>query len=95
MLWNAQISKNFLKNNSGTIRFKIYDILKQQSSLSRSISETMMSDTEYNTLGSYFMVHFVYRFNTLGGKAPGRRAPGGGPRGGHGYGGGGVRPMRF
>ena len=54
-----------------------------------------MSDTEYNTLGSYFMVHFVYRFNTLGGKAPGRRAPGGGPRGGHGYGGGGVRPMRF
>lgn len=95
MLWNAQISKNFLKNNSGTIRFKIYDILKQQSSLSRSISETMMSDTEYNTLGSYFMVHFVYRFNTLGGKAPGRRGPGGGPRGGHGYGGGGVRPMRF
>lgn len=49
--------EEFLKNNSGTIRFKIYDILKQQSSLSRSISETMMSDTEYNTLGSYFMVH--------------------------------------
>ena len=48
VMWNAQISKNFLKNNSGTIRFKIYDILKQQSSLSRSISETMMSDTEYN-----------------------------------------------
>ena len=91
---NAQISKNFLKNNSGTIRFKIYDILKQQSSLSRSISETMMSDTEYNTLGSYFMVHFVYRFNTLGGKSPNRRGPGGGPRGGHGFGGGG-RPMRF
>lgn len=69
--------EEFLKNNSGTIRFKIYDILKQQSSLSRSISETMMSDTEYNTLGSYFMVHFVYRFNTLGGKSPNRRAPGG------------------
>ena len=94
VMWNAQISKNFLKNNSGTIRFKIYDILKQQSSLSRSISETMMSDTEYNTLGSYFMVHFVYRFNTLGGKSPNRRGPGGGPRGGHGFGGGG-RPMRF
>lgn len=88
VMWNAQISKNFLKNNSGTIRFKIYDILKQQSSLSRSISETMMSDTEYNTLGSYFMVHFVYRFNTLGGKAPGGRGrgPGGSFRGGHGFG---------
>ncbi len=94
VLWNAQISKNFLKNNSGTIRFKIYDILKQQSSLSRSISETMMSDTEYNTLGSYFMVHFVYRFNTLGGKAGNRHGFGGGPRREHGFGGGG-RPMRF
>ncbi|KAA6303854.1 hypothetical protein EZS27_044505, partial [termite gut metagenome] len=52
-----------------TVRIKIYDILQQQSNLSRSISETMMSDTEYNTLGSYFMVHFVYRLNTLGGRA--------------------------
>lgn len=66
LIWNAQISKNFLKNNAATLRFKIYDILKQQTNLSRSISETQMSDTEYNTLGSYFMVHFVYRFNTLG-----------------------------
>lgn len=86
VMWNAQIAKNFLKNNSGTIRFKIYDILRQQSSLSRSISETMMSDTEYNTLGSYFMVHFVYRFNTLGGKAPNKRGPEGHSRGGgHGF----------
>lgn len=73
VLWNAQISKSFLKNNAASIRFKIYDILHQQSNLSRTISETMMSDTEYNTLGSYFMVHFVYRFNTLGGKSGGDR----------------------
>ena len=68
--------------------------MKQQSNLSRSISETQMSDTEYNTLGSYFMVHFVYRFNTLGGKAAGRRGPGIGPGGGRGHGGGygGGRP---
>ncbi|KAA6304107.1 hypothetical protein EZS27_044248, partial [termite gut metagenome] len=55
--------------NAATVRIKIYDILQQQSNLSRSISETMMSDTEYNTLGSYFIVHFVYRLNTLGGRA--------------------------
>lgn len=101
VMWNAQISKSFLKNNAAMIRFKIYDILKQQSSLSRSISETMISDSETNTLGSYFMVHFVYRFNTLGGKM----ARSGGERGerhgfdgyrggGRGFGGGG-RPMRF
>ncbi len=95
LIWNAQISKNFLKNNAATLRFKIYDILKQQTNLSRSISETQMSDTEYNTLGSYFMVHFVYRFNTLGGKAPGRRGPGMGPGGGRGPGGHGGGRLRF
>ncbi|KAA6345000.1 hypothetical protein EZS27_007385 [termite gut metagenome] len=76
LMWNAQLSKSFLRNNAATIRIKIYDILQQQSNLSRNISETMMSDTEYNTLGSYFMVHFVYRLNTLGG----RRASGLGNR---------------
>jgi len=87
VLWNAQLSKTFLKKNNATLRFKIYDILHQQSNLSRTISETMMQDIEYNTLGSYFMVHFVYRFNTLGGKAPRTRrfgpddhGPGDGPR---------------
>lgn len=87
VIWNAQLSKNFLKNNSATIRFKIYDILRQQTNLTRTVKESMISDTEYNTLGSYFMVHFVYRFNTLGGKAPGRRGSDFGPRGGRGPGG--------
>jgi hypothetical protein len=66
LIWNAQLSKNLLKNNAATVRLKIYDILRQQSSLTRTVTETAMSDTEYNTLGSYFMVHFVYRINTLG-----------------------------
>lgn len=85
VIWNAQISKNFLKNKSATLRLKVYDILKEQSNLTRSISETMISDTEYNTLGSYVMVHFVYRFNTLGGKAA-RQTRGFGPGGGGGRG---------
>lgn len=86
-IWNAQISKTLL-NNKATLRFKIYDILRQQSNLTRSISETMMSDTQYNTLGSYFMFHFVYRINTLGGKDMRKQ---GGPRGGFG-GRGGFHP---
>lgn len=91
VIWNAQLSKNILKNSAGTVRIKMYDILRQQSNLSRSITDTQVNDTEYNTLGSYFMVHFVYRFNTLGGKAPGGRRSGFGSEGRHrgGYGGGG------
>lgn len=95
VIWNAQISKNVLRNSVGTIRIKMYDILRQQSNLSRSITDTQVNDTEYNTLGSYFMVHFVYRFNTLGGKAPSRRGGGFDRGGGHrgGYGGGGMYRM--
>ena len=94
LMWNAQISKSFLKGNAAMVRIKFYDILQQQSNLSRTISATMISDTEYNTLGSYFMVHFVYRFNTFGkggeGRGGDRPAFGpGGPRGGRGPMGGG------
>ncbi len=78
-LWNASISKSFLKNNQGTLRFKIYDILRQRSNISRSITANYTQDSEYNTLGSYFMVHFIYRFSIFKGgagandmKAPGR-----------------------
>jgi hypothetical protein len=66
VIWNAQLSKDFLRNNAATIRLKIYDILQQQSNLRRTATESMITDTRYNTLGSYFMVYFVYRINTVG-----------------------------
>lgn len=67
VLWNASASKSFLKNNQGTLRFKIYDILQQRSNISRSVTASYIQDSEYNTLGSYFMVHFIYRFSIFKG----------------------------
>ena len=68
LMWNAQVSKKFLRKKQAMIRFKVYDILQQQSNLFRWVSGTSISDTRYNTLTSYCMLHFVYRFNSLGGK---------------------------
>lgn len=88
VLWNASASKSFLKNNQGTLRFKIYDILQQRSNISRSVTASYIQDSEYNTLGSYFMVHFIYRFSIFKGgasasdvKTPGRSGRGRGPMG--------------
>ena len=88
VLWNASASKSFLKNNQWTLRFKIYDILRQRSNISRSITASYIQDSEYNTLGSYFMVHFIYRFSIFKGgasasdvKTPGRSGRGRGPMG--------------
>jgi hypothetical protein len=96
-LWNASLQKTLFKQKNGTIRFKIYDILQQRSNISRSVTSNYIRDTTTNTLTTYFMVHFVYRFNIFKGGAtreemmperpgwgaPGR-APGGRPPGGPG-----------
>lgn len=87
-LWNASLSKQIFKQKNGTLRFKIYDILQQRSNISRSVTSNYIRDTTTNTLTSYFMFHFVYRFNIFKGGATQedmmqRR---GGPGGGHGRG---------
>jgi hypothetical protein len=96
LIWNAQISQSFLRGNALTVSLQLYDILKQQSTVSRTISAMMRSDTEYNAITSYGMLHVIYRLNLFGGGGlfgGGRRGPGG-PVGGPGFGGGrpGGRP---
>ena len=66
LIWNAQIAKSFLAQNAATISVQFYDILGQQSNVSRVVNATMRSDTWYNTVNSYFMVHFIYKLNLFG-----------------------------
>lgn len=90
VLWNASASKSFLKGNAATLRIKVYDILKERSNISYSANANASTFNEYNTLSSYFMVHFIYKFSIFKGgasmndvSAPGRgRGPGGGRPGG-------------
>lgn len=97
LIWNAQVAQNLLKG-AGTISFEMYDILKQQSNITRSMTADSRSVTEYNSINSYCMVHFIYRLNIFGSKAArdkmmnNRRGFGGGGFG-HGPGGPGRRPF--
>ncbi len=68
LIWNAQLSKSFLAQNAATVSVQFYDILGQQSNVSRVVNATMRSDTWYNTVNSYFMVHFIYKLNLFGDK---------------------------
>ena len=67
-LWNAQISKSFLKKKKATVRFHLYDILRENESSERSISENSITDRESSTSNVYFMAYIAYRFNTFGQK---------------------------
>ena len=87
-VWNAQLSQGFLKGKPLTIMLQFYDILRQQSTFSRAISATSRTDTEYNAINSYAMLHVIYRLNLFGGKDARR----GGPEGPGGPGGPGGRP---
>jgi len=78
LIWNAQVSHGFLKGNALTISLQFYDILKQQSNFSNVVSATMRSDTEYNGINSYVMLHAIYRFNIFGGREARQMGPGGG-----------------
>ena len=95
LIWNAQLSQNFLKSKNATISVQWYDILKQRSSISRNVSATNRSDTWTNAIHSYVMVHLIYRFNLIGNKearAAGFNGGQGGGQGGRGgWGGGGGR----
>ena len=96
LIWNAQVSQGFLKGKPLTISLQLYDILHEQSNISRAITASMRSDTEYNAITSYAMLHVIYRLNLFGGKAgrqggfgDGPGGPGGRPGGrGGGFGGG-------
>ena len=87
LIWNAQLSQSFLKNNALTVSLQFYDILHQQSNFSRTINAMQRSDTQYNSINSYAMLHAIYRVNIFGGGSKGMQRsdrpgpPDGGPRG--------------
>lgn len=68
LIWNAQLAQTFLKG-AATVSFEMYDILKQQSNITRSLTASGRSVYEYNGVNSYCMLHFIYRLNIFGNKA--------------------------
>lgn len=104
VIWNAQVSKQFLKQNRGSVRLQVNDILQQRLSIRRNVSANYIEDVRNNAMTGYFMVSFAYRFNNIGGGNRGGRQRGGerpdfdggdrGARGG-GFGRGGGGPAMF
>ena len=68
LIWNAQVSYRFLQGKKATISLQAFDILQQRSNVSRTITALSRSDSENNSVYSYMMLHFTYRFNMFGGK---------------------------
>jgi hypothetical protein len=68
LIWNGQVSKMFLKDKSLIVALNFYDVLAQQSNYERWVNATGRSDTRYNSINTYAMLHVRYRLNMFGGK---------------------------
>ena len=68
LIWNGQVSKMFLKDKSLIVALNFYDVLAQQSNYERWVNATGRSDTRYNSINTYAMLHVRYRLNLFGGK---------------------------
>ena len=89
-LWNASLGKKLFKNQRGEIQLSVFDMLRQNNSISRTVTETYIEDLQTAVLQRYVMLTFTYQLRQFKsgempeapeGMRPGMR-PGGPPPGG-------------
>ena len=69
-LWNLAAGKKFLKNRKGELKVSVFDLLKQNVSITRDITESYIEDVRNRVLTRYFMVTFTYNLRNFGKAAP-------------------------
>ena len=82
---NAALEKQFFKSKKLSLKLNAFDILDENTSITRTVSAFAITDTRTNRLGRYFMLSAIFRLNKFSGKAPQQnRVMMGGPGGGAG-----------
>lgn len=66
-LWNAAVGVKLFSDKSGEIKFETFDILDQNKSLNRTITETYIEDKSTKVLRRYFMLSFTYYLRAFSG----------------------------
>jgi hypothetical protein len=65
-LWNAGIGKKILKNKAGELKLTVFDLLKQNQSISRTVTSDGIEDRQSLVLQQYFMLTFTYNLKNFG-----------------------------
>jgi len=60
VLWNISLGKKFFKDDRGELRLTATDILNQNKSVSRTVTDTYIQDTQNKVLGEYVILMFTY-----------------------------------
>lgn len=63
VILNASIDKSF---GNGTLALKVFDLLNSKKNIVQMVGENYVQYQKCNTLPTYFMLTFTYRFNKMG-----------------------------
>ncbi len=61
VLWNMSVGRKFLKDRRGELQLSVFDLLKQNQSVQRNITEAYIEDAQTQVLQQYFMLTFTYQ----------------------------------
>lgn len=77
-LWNVSLGKKFLAKQRGELKLTVFDLLKQNQSISRSVEALYIEDVQTQVLQQYFMLTFTYTLRNFGKPGTNGRAVSGG-----------------
>ncbi|WP_338790402.1 outer membrane beta-barrel protein [Bernardetia sp. MNP-M8] len=60
LLWSMSVGKRFMKDERAELKLTVFDLLNQNNSISRNVTETYVEDIQTQVLNRYFMVSFTY-----------------------------------
>jgi Outer membrane protein beta-barrel family/Carboxypeptidase regulatory-like domain len=65
-LWNASLSRQFMKYNRAEMKIRVFDILNQNVGISRTSNNNFIEDNRTNILRRYIMLSFTYSLSKSG-----------------------------
>jgi hypothetical protein len=65
-LMNGSVGAKLFKNQLSEIRLSVFDVLRQNNSVNRTVSDTYIEDVKNLVLQRYFMLSFTYGFKKFG-----------------------------
>lgn len=63
-IWDASISKMFLKNENLIISLAGNDLLNQNIQTNRNVLDNVITDTKTNVISRYFLLKVIFKFNS-------------------------------
>lgn len=64
-LWNVNLGRKIFANKRGEITLGVYDLLNQNRSVNRIVTDTYIEDVRSNVLNRFFMLTFTYNMKNF------------------------------